>query len=531
MKSFQDRLRSDSRLLLRTMRNFEQICARHPAVLDDILALDAVAAESETYWCEWKNAVLDIGCDASDHARLATLIKRLVSSLARAGRAGERASDCLAALIRLVPSTTALLLASLDGSFPYWQSSHTAPQVVAYCVNVVALAEALPPIQDRVMELVVARAVQIDLALSADGGQLRRSSSDASLEAPWSSLPVTKEQSGTALATSTTESTRREAAIEQSELEAANQRQLQQTQDLSDKLDAILSILCFFMERTRTSDRNRFQQLAIALIRTFERNILPAFRPRFTQFLLFYAASCDQMVAERFLGFLVACLFARDAQLSHAGSHGSSGNRPSSPSIIGNSSSQVAILTTAAAFIGSFVARAKFLAPPLVRATLELLLDWTARKREALHVYNVPVDSRGRTSHAESSIFAAIVQAAILVLFALHDMQPLSPDDPLLSTLAVQLPAIFASPFAPLSHCSPGVVTSLATTLQSMDAETFAPVLATISTFPSVKNGPQSSLLKTATQHHSDDYYPFDPLVLPQTRKFISADAYREHVK
>ena len=116
------------------------------------------------------------------------------------------------------------------------------------------------------------------------------------------------------------------------------------------------------------------------------------------------------MVTDRFLGFLLASLYARDAQLSHA-------DPDANVSCLANNSMQANALMTVSALIADFVIRFTSLSANQLQLTVNLLLEWLERKAEAIDVYRevLCVPKGGYLNPVEVSVCAAVLQATLRV--------------------------------------------------------------------------------------------------------------------
>lgn len=118
----------------------------------------------------------------------------------------------------------------------------------------------------------------------------------------------------------------------------------------------------------------------------------------------------DEVVADRFLGFLLASLYARDAQLSHA-------DPDSNASCLLNNSLQANALMTVSALIADFMVNFPSLSTSQLQLTINLLLEWLERKAEAIEVYRevLCVPKGGYLNPVEVSVCAAVIQATLRV--------------------------------------------------------------------------------------------------------------------
>ncbi|KAJ2536372.1 DNA independent RNA polymerase I transcription factor, partial [Coemansia sp. RSA 1878] len=128
------------------------------------------------------------------------------------------------------------------------------------------------------------------------------------------------------------------------------------------KLDALMSTLLTWLERHCHVDEQTGEmsestsRLFLLFLDLFDTVILPTFKSRYTQFVLFYFSSQNAEYSDVFLGTMVGNL-GEPMRSAH--------DRVSSVTKV-----------SAAAYLGSFVARAKFLTPSVVRSVVGVLVQW-----------------------------------------------------------------------------------------------------------------------------------------------------------
>lgn len=156
--------------------------------------------------------------------------------------------------------------------------------------------------------------------------------------------------------------------------------------------------------------------------RMFDRSVLYANQPRQTVSVLLWACQLDSVVTDRFLGFLTASLFARDAQLYTVDGQAMS-----------NNAITARVLMTITSIVSSFVHKHGSISSEQLTSTAHLLLQWLERKAEAVQIHRdiLFCGSGGGEflNPLEVSVCAAVWQALfriILVLQMHHDsMLPL----------------------------------------------------------------------------------------------------------
>ncbi|KAJ1921363.1 DNA independent RNA polymerase I transcription factor [Mycoemilia scoparia] len=136
--------------------------------------------------------------------------------------------------------------------------------------------------------------------------------------------------------------------------------------ELIAKLDTMLDLLLSWL-RTQfnealqdQSKQPAFHQLFLNCIEIFDNVLLPTFKSRYTQFVVFYLCSLDTYFCDLFLGNAVAKL----------------GDPIPQHQLLLKEGESVVIRVAAASYIGSFVARAKYVSSEVVRNVMGVLVQW-----------------------------------------------------------------------------------------------------------------------------------------------------------
>ena len=448
------------------MKNFTKYARQYPFLARDIISIDGLSSTSDDYWLAWKDAVLDLACDASDQNQLLTLIKRAVGSLG-GNQEGPRAVSILNDLARIVPSSLELILKYFESSFPYWKTPHSGPQLQCFTLNALQLGTKLPQILERIIDFLVRKLLLIDISIRPDDIAALYKEPENQLY-----LVVSSSLSGHGEKYAQEKKTR-----EFEEITSARQQYLEQSRDYANKLDMMLLTMFEFIDAAKLNGQS--QEIGLLILISFEKNLLTAAKPKFVQFLMFYAASKDIFVTDRFLGSLLASLFARDVQLSA---------RTQSPKSLNNSPAQLKLIRITSSFLSSFVTRSKFLTDIQLQSVTELLLEWIGRKVEALTHFS-------QTS-TEISILSSVI-CVILEIFAtypqLFDISGAKCDARLKDALA------FTASIIPSKYQNLGKFDSLF--VQKFDHNF----------------------------HESSDFSPFNPLPFPlSSQHFLKSEIFRD---
>ncbi|KAJ7498586.1 RNA polymerase I-specific transcription initiation factor RRN3 [Mycena latifolia] len=265
------------------------------------------------------------------------------------------------------------------------------------------------------------------------------------------------------------------------------------------------------------------------LLSIFDRLILPTFKSRYTQFLVFFYTSLSSDFADIFLGLLVdRALFQK-----------------STPAVT---------RAAAAAYIGSFVSRAAFVDREGARRVMGVLCDFLRAHlegvEEALRI-GVPIHG-GAGSAAQSGVFYAVTQAVFLIFcFRWRDLLEDEADvDELVGKAGKKwmpelgvVQRIINSVLNPLKLCSPNVVAQFAHIAQATDFIYCYTILESNKRSDYGSNNAEGRVKASSTSHQStplypallsssitaelNTFFPFDPYKLAKSSVYIQS-IYRE---
>lgn len=196
----------------------------------------------------------------------------------------------------------------------------------------------------KILEIIISKALVIDVELQDDAHLLPE------IDFLSEEMPLLSDESN-------------EASGEQPLSEAAQKRQkIRRVRDGMIKLDLIMEQLFIFMhtfvmEKDVVNEKN-CREIFSFILNVFEKSMMPTFKSRYSHFLVFYLASLQSTLADQFLGVLFKPLVQFSQGLGKGRSPIPSPN-----------------LLFAVAYIGSFVARAKFLSFDLLQMAFEMLVD------------------------------------------------------------------------------------------------------------------------------------------------------------
>lgn len=444
-----------------------------------------------------------------------------------------RLHSALRYLLRLIPSASSTLAEALRGAFP---NHHTATRqsYVGYVKSLLAIVDYTPELKAEVLTLITERLVKIDVEVQEEIDDLEEDveerlvlagrvdpAADADADAVGAVGLEEEEDDDDSDNESVTSS---EMSI------TPEEQQLRALRDTVAKLDAVLDLL--FAHYTPTFAHGKIFEVDDAfenLISQFSTYVLPTYRSRHTQFLIFHFAQVSQAYAERFAAVLVKMALARGTA-SHAS-------------------------VSAAAYLASFIARGARISKPLIREIYYSLaghLDYLRRVAEPT--------CRG-PDLTRYSLFYAITQAMLYIFcFRWRDFILTTEDNVNLDEYDVfedgepdWIPGIkdtlnqaIYSKLNPLKVCSPAIVHQFAAIANHLRFLYVIPLLETnkrlrlssytaFSTTQTGNNGGRHEMgaarrentltNKTGESHHQlDAFFPFDPYQLPKSKRWLEGD-------
>jgi len=363
-------------------------------------------------------------------------------------------------IMQVVPLSAPIFCRLLETSFPHKRHDITIQQM--YFKNILLASQYCPNHVESLLRLAINRLIQLDV--------------DIKLE----DIPEDEDLQFDV------------------EMDKVNEAHL-----LAEKLDSLMEIMFVYLDAMlgvtspsttgRSSEDQPFtvihnsssqDQTFAILLRIFDELILSTHKSKYTQFLIFYACRIEKRTyTQRFIGHLLGKIM--------------------------DVSSPPSVRLASAAYVGSFVARARYLPIVLVRDALAVLSEWAVKYQANQGTQGVPdADMHGLFYMASQSMFylfcfhhAALMKNGNLVAFG----------DP--------FRLISQSSLNPFKMCLPSVV------------KEFSRIVGTLRWFASdeilAKN--ERIILSSKTSfggvNQLESFFPFDPYLLRNSSKFI-ADHY-----
>lgn len=414
--------------------------------------------------------------------------------------------------LRLIPSGSGTLSPIICNKFPWSDDSkrvHTT-----YINNLVKLIEYAPELKGEVFALITERLVKIDVQMQVDLDDLDDEVAAAIVQGI--SHEVTSIQAGDDDFDGEEEDSDIDS-ITSDDIDDDSER-IKQVQDSVEKMDAMLDILFtiytpYFDNPDSLTATSTFE----TLLTHFRNIILPTYRSRHTQFLLFHFAQKSDTLVDAFAGECVDLAF-----------------KSGRPAVLKQS---------AAAYLASFVSRGAHVLPHTVREVFEYIganLDKIRMDNEA--------GCRGPDLHRYGTFYATTQALLYIFCFRWRDLIILPDDDQLdededyhtrdlewnAGVRELLIRTIY-SKLNPLRICAPSIVEEFARISTHLRFMFVYPLIETnkrvrLSQFALGVPALRDSGVGTASAedqeswNHLDAYFPFDPYQLPKSRRWIEDD-------
>ncbi|KAF2132856.1 RNA polymerase I-specific transcription initiation factor RRN3 [Dothidotthia symphoricarpi CBS 119687] len=415
-----------------------------------------------------------------------------------------RIHDCLKSILRQNSMASAYLAPILIATFPF--SSDTAKAHVHYIKNILQVAEYCLEIKGEIMSVITDKLVKIDVQIQVDMEELE---DDMEERLVGEAINDAEDDDD-----SDNESVSSEESLEPEE------RRLKDLRDSVTKLDDIMDLLFTHYDSVfAKGDRFDIDELFESLLIQFANIILPTYRSRHTQFLLFHFSQISPDLTERFAGCCSHLAF--DHRQHHI------------------------VRVTAAAYLASFIARGAHVSGSVVRDVFDLL----CHHLESLRASQEP-SCKGPDLRRYGTYYAISQALLYTFCFRWRDLivtptgAPPTDEDIIyhegdfkwhtnvqetlrrnifskLNPLKIVAPTI-VSQFARMAHhlrfvyVYPLMETNKRVRLARSLASGYLNGLGGRETALSQKKGEETFLL--------DAYFPFDPYVLPRSKRWLQGE-------
>ncbi|KAG0319399.1 hypothetical protein BGZ99_005132 [Dissophora globulifera] len=446
----------------------------------------------------------------------------------------ERAHKALKYILDLIPTGPTSLFPLLAAEFPHKRESFVAH--VVYVKNILRVLNYAPVLRTQILGVVVDKIIQIDVEIQVELEELEDSDTEVvyDFDAGDENEEEEEDNDDDSDDGSDSDSDSVDAPVA-----------ILDIKEMTRKLDGVLFLVFSYLEAYVDSCKHLpselgqppapIQELFLTLLSIFMKTILQTFKSRHTQFLLFYFISLSPQFSDYFLGAL-------------------------GQQILDRSQPHVARVA-AAAYMSSFVARAKYLDVRQVGMVVEMLGGFALQTVETIDTgSNVMPDPE------RYAVFYAAVQALLYIFcfrwkvlvvggaskaqsnrddFDSAGMIVGSMDGPSESSAEAasgtrqwhaglaSLQRIVTSRLNPLKICSNNVVKQFARLSNTLDFMYIYPILEQnkkifVPRMPSNGSGSgangggsQGQGNSTVLPHELETFFPFDPYRLRQSAPFM----------
>ncbi|KAL0257481.1 DNA independent RNA polymerase I transcription factor [Diplodia seriata] len=430
----------------------------------------------------------------------------------------QRVHETLKRLLQLIPSASSVLTALLQSSFPSTQE--TAKVYLTYVNNLMELMGYAPELKSLALALITENLVKLDVQIQVDMEDLEEEFEEAIVQEALYKREAIDEDDEEDDESDVDDDDDSDDDLSSEDGLDSDQKRIQELKNSVGKMDSVVDILFeyyhpIFVKGTHIDASETFE----FLLAQFKNIILPTYRSRHTQFLLFHFAQTSPSFIDRFTFVCADLAFDK--------------TRPQMMRL------------AAAAYLASFIARGAHVPKDTVRATFEVLggqLDDFRAKYEG--------NCKGPDLRRYTGYYSLAQALLYIFCFRWRDLivsetDSYADDEEILfqggdlawypGAKEFMMRNIY-SKFNPLKVCSPGVVTQFARIAHHLRFLYVFPLLETnkrlkLSRFVSAGavNGMQErETALTAKSNESafqlDSYFPFDPYSLPRSKRWMQGD-------
>lgn len=412
-------------------------------------------------------------------------------------------------ILQLVPAGSGALSPVLLTSFPH--ETDTAKVHITYTRNLVKIIDYAPELRSDILALITDRLVKIDVQIQVDMEDLEDEIENDIVHSG-SATGLIEPEGEDGISDS-------ESMISDGTDDAESQR-IKKLKGNIQKIDYIIDALFEYYAIPFTTGTVVDKENALDLLLThFQNIILPTYRSRHSQFLLFHYSQSSPVLIDRFATACIQIIFSK-----------------SQPTIIRQ---------YAAAYLASFVARGAHVSSEVVRDVFDLL---------GTHLENLRSEYEGSCRGPDLRRYGPFYSTsqALLYIFCFRwrDLTTAALEDDVLRddleldevsfppSIRDLLHQTIYSKLNPLKICSPSIVAEFARIAHHLHLIYVYPLLETnkrlrISSFRNLASmAMESRFGQVERETRADDdrgsqldaYFPFDPYHLPRSRRWLEGD-------
>ncbi|XP_051995414.1 RNA polymerase I-specific transcription initiation factor RRN3 [Xyrauchen texanus] len=390
-------------------------------------------------------------------------------------RTFDQCHQALQLIARYVPSTSRFLMPILSEKFPFVQKSSRTLE--CYVHNLLRVTVYIPALRRDLLELIISKMLTLDV--SAPRSEIEDTEGAAQQDASGDSQD--------------------DCLFNMDEEEDSPSRPVDgavMVHPVAERLDTLMRVLLAYIKDichvNGSLDIEKAKALYRDLLSVFDKVVLPTHGSCHVQYCMFYLCSFRLGLAEAFLDHLWKQL-----------------QSPSQPPILRQA---------AAGYMGSFMARAKFLPVSTVKACMDLLVPW-------LHLY---IDSQDLGSRAFCDVnlhspFYTACQAVFYTLIFRHNaILEGNMKKGLAYLQSLNLERIVMCQLNPLRVCLPAVTNMFAAITRKYQLVFCYTIIERNNRhlLPVVRSSMGGNCVSTNT-NPLDTFFPFDPYLLKSSGKLI----------
>ncbi|XP_070581187.1 RNA polymerase I-specific transcription initiation factor RRN3-like [Ptychodera flava] len=388
------------------------------------------------------------------------------------------AHSALEAISQIAPMTSAILPSVLSECFPYMKKETHIQE--CYVKNLLQLSLYFPKLRSKILELIVEKMIKMDVNAPKHELEEDEDEDDEAMDTQFDMDGIDGEEHD------------KDELMEKENTEDDEGGPMKH--EMADRLDVMISAVFQYLYDVSHPQGKFHMECAKSLWRQllgiFERIILPTHSSLHVQYIMFYMCSFNQNIADAFLDYLIKKL-----------------HNPNTACVVRQST---------AAYISSFLSRAKFVPIQTVKATFDVLFAW-------IHKYIDGQDGSSR-SYPDVNLHGAFysVCQAVFYVFVFRHQQLLDSAEGLSYARSLNLDRIVMCRLNPLKVCLHTVVNMFATVTRMYQIVYCYTIIErnNRAVLPVVSHG-HSSELKLSNLNPLDSYFPFDPYLLSRSKRYI----------
>ncbi|KAJ5819896.1 hypothetical protein N7474_005487 [Penicillium riverlandense] len=419
----------------------------------------------------------------------------------------KRVHMALRHVMKLVPAGSGTLSPILSQQFPFETDSPKSH--IFYTQNLIQLVSYAPELRSDILSLITEKLVKIDVQIQVDMEDVEDEVGEDLL------LEVSADEEN---ANEEEDDIDDDASYESADAET---ERVQGIKENIQKVDGMIDVLFEYFNTPFTSGTLAEKENTLDLLLShFQTIILPTYKSRHPQFLLFHFSQCSPELVDRFAATCIGLIFNK-----------------LQPGIMRQS---------AAAYLASFVARGAHISGEVVRDVFDLLLSHLDKLRS-----DYEGSCRGPDLRRYGPFYSTAQALLYIFCFRWRDLTTAAVDgdsaeqvddlEPSQVTFSPNikevLHKVIYSRLNPLKVCSPSIVTEFARIAHHFQFLYVYPLLETnkrlrVTAYRSISTlaDPRFSAVEREIRagdslgYQLDAYFPFDPYHLPRSRRWLDGD-------